>query len=72
MRGHSDAQIPFNQLCDLLESLGFIRVVQGTRNLFYRDDVEEPLDLQATRGELAKDYQVKKVRQLLSQYRISL
>jgi hypothetical protein len=72
MSGRSDANIPFERLCTLLERLGFREErVHGSHHIFNREDVPELLDLQESReGGTAKTYQVKQVRELLTKYKI--
>jgi predicted RNA binding protein YcfA (HicA-like mRNA interferase family) len=69
LRGASDANIPFNELCQLLNRLGFAERVRGSRHIFTRDDVEEIINLQP-KGAKAKSYQVKQVRNLILRYRL--
>jgi hypothetical protein len=44
--GTADANIPFAGLCHLLQRLGFRRRVRGSHHIFFRDGVEEILNLQ--------------------------
>ena len=60
LSGTADANIRFDDLCQLLDSLGFERRVRGSHNLFRRDGVEERINLQRE-GAHAKPYQVKQV-----------
>ncbi len=41
LRGASDANIAFNELCELLRDLGFDERVRGSHRIFTRADVEE-------------------------------
>jgi hypothetical protein len=68
--GASDANIPFEPLCQLLSSLGFEKRVQGSHHIFSKDGVEEILNLQPRQGK-AKAYQVKQVRNLILKYRFN-
>jgi hypothetical protein len=61
LRGSSDANIRFEDLCTLLLHLGFVERIRGDHHIFTRDDVPEILNLQP-RGSQAKAYQVKQVR----------
>ena len=70
LRGTSDANIPFDGLCNLLRRLGFASRVRGSHHIFYRDGVEEILNLQP-RGSNAKPYQVKQVRNLILKYNLA-
>ena len=51
LRGQSDANIPFQELCRLLEGLGFSCRVRGDHHIFTRDEVDEILNLQPKSGE---------------------
>ena len=63
----SDANIPFELLCQLLVSLGFEKRVQGSHHIFAKEEVEEILNLQPKQGK-AKTYQVKQVRNVILKY----
>jgi hypothetical protein len=69
LRGTADANVSFSDLCYLLEGLGFTERVRGSHHIFFRDGVEEILNLQP-RGNAAKPYQVKQVRQVILKYRL--
>jgi hypothetical protein len=69
LRGTSDANIPFAGLCQLLLKLGFGERIRGSHHIFWRDGVEEILNLQP-RGSKAKPYQVKQVRHVILKYRL--
>jgi predicted RNA binding protein YcfA (HicA-like mRNA interferase family) len=64
LSGTADAAIRFDDLCHLLESLGFERRVRGSHHLFRKSGVEEKINLQKT-GSQAKPYQVKQVRAII-------
>jgi predicted RNA binding protein YcfA (HicA-like mRNA interferase family) len=64
LSGGADAAIRFDDLCQLLESLGFERRVRGSHHLFRKSGVEEKLNLQKAGGQ-AKPYQVKQVRSVI-------
>jgi hypothetical protein len=70
LRGTSDANISFSDLCSLLNRLGFAERIRGDHHIFTRDDVEEILNLQPKRAK-AKPYQVKQVRAVLHRYRLA-
>jgi predicted RNA binding protein YcfA (HicA-like mRNA interferase family) len=61
LSGAADAAIRFDDLCQLLESLGFEKRVRGSHHLFRKSGVEEKINLQRA-GAQAKPYQVKQVR----------
>ncbi|HFE66721.1 MAG TPA: type II toxin-antitoxin system HicA family toxin [Chloroflexi bacterium] len=69
LRGTSDKNIPFSQLCRLLRQLGFDERIRGSHHIFTRYDVVEILNLQP-RNALAKPYQVKQVRQIILKYKL--
>jgi len=66
-RGGSDSNVPFKPLCRLLDSLGFSERVRGDHHIFFKDGVEEIINLQP-KGSKAKAYQVKQVRAILVKY----
>ena len=69
LSGRSDANIRFDELVSLLERLGFRHRSKGSHHVFTRSDVRERITLQAE-GSKAKRYQVKQVRDILTQYGI--
>jgi predicted RNA binding protein YcfA (HicA-like mRNA interferase family) len=69
LRGTSDANIPFDSLCKLLQDLGFEERIRGSHHIFSKNDIEEILNLQPKQGK-AKAYQVKQVRNLILKYRL--
>ena len=71
LRGQSDANIRFLDLCSLLTALGFSQRVRGDHHIFYRDEVAEILNLQPKAGR-AKIYQVKQVRAVILKYKLAL
>ena len=69
LSGTADTAIRFDDLCQLLERLGFEKRVRGGHHLFRKSGVEEKINLQRT-GANAKPYQVKQVRELILGYQI--
>ncbi len=67
LRGTSDANIGFGELCNLLRRLGFQERIKGSHHIFFRSDVSEILNIQA-KGAQAKPYQVKQIRQVILRY----
>lgn len=65
----SDANIPFEGLCNLLQNIGFDMRVRGSHHIFTKDNVEEILNLQP-KGYKAKPYQVKQVRSIIVKYKL--
>ena len=70
LRGSSDANIAFMDLCELLKKLGFYEHVRGSHHVFRREGIEEKINLQKD-GSKAKPYQVRQVRTILVKYRLS-
>ncbi len=70
LRGSSDANIPFNELCGLLKHLGFAERIKGSHHIFTKEGVEEILNLQPKGGK-AKPYQVKQVRRVIVNYKLA-
>jgi predicted RNA binding protein YcfA (HicA-like mRNA interferase family) len=69
LSGTSDAGIRFDDLCSLLERLGFAKRVKGGHHLFRKAGVEERINLQRE-GNNAKPYQVKQVRAVILRYKL--
>jgi hypothetical protein len=70
LRGSSDANIRFSNLRALLRRLGFEERIRGSHHIFTREGVAEILNLQSE-GSMAKAYQVKQVRTVLVQYKLT-
>jgi hypothetical protein len=64
LSGTADAAIRFDELCLLLESLGFEKRVRGSHHLFRKNGVAEMMNLQRE-GAQAEPYQVKQVRAVI-------
>ncbi len=69
LRGTSDANIPFVELCELLRRLGFDERIRGSHHIFTQEGIEEILNLQP-KGAKAKSYQVKQVRNVILKYNL--
>lgn len=69
LSGTSDAAVRFDDLCHLLESLGFEKRVRGGHHLFRKSGVESKINLQRA-GANAKPYQVKQVRSAILQAKL--
>lgn len=67
LSGRSDANVAFGELRQLLLRLGFSERIRGDHHIYFREGVEEILNLQP-RGGMAKPYQVKQVRQVILRY----
>lgn len=67
--GTSDANIPFDKLCQLLRKLGFDERIRGSHHIFTKQGVEEILNLQPKQGK-AKAYQIKQIRNVILKYHL--
>lgn len=67
--GNSDSNIDFTELCYLLVELGFSQRVKSSHHIFYREGVDEIINIQPV-GSKAKAYQVKQVRNIILKYRL--
>ena len=71
MRGTSDKNISFSELCQLLKKFGFGERIKGSHHIFTKEGVEEILNLQPKRSN-AKPYQVKQVRSMIEYYKLTM
>lgn len=69
LRGTSDANISFDQMCQLLRRMGFDERIRGSHHIYTKEGVEEILNLQP-KGAKAKPYQVKQVRSIILKYKL--
>jgi len=69
LRGTSDANIAFEDLCNLLVRLGFERRTSGSHNIFRKAGTIEKPNLQRE-GNKAKPYQVRQVRDVIVKYKL--
>jgi predicted RNA binding protein YcfA (HicA-like mRNA interferase family) len=68
-RGESDANIRFDDICQLLQAKGFRMRVSGSHHIFTKSGVMERINLQRE-GSKAKPYQIRQVRKILAQYKL--
>jgi hypothetical protein len=69
LRGDSDTNIRFEELCHLLLAKGFRMRVAGSHHIFTMTGVRERINLQRE-GAKAKPYQVRQVRKILATYKL--
>ena len=69
LRGSSDTNIRFDELCHLLEAKGFRMRVSGSHHIFTKSGVIERINIQRE-GSKAKPYQVRQVRRILAAYKL--
>lgn len=67
VRGDADSSIAFDELCQLLERLGFDHRTRGSHHIFRKPGIEEKINLQRD-GKNAKGYQVRQVRMVIVKY----
>lgn len=69
LSGTADQNIHFNELRTLLVHLGFNERIKGSHYIYNRDHVDEIINLQP-KGNKAKPYQVKQVRNIIVKYKL--
>ncbi len=69
LKGTSDTNIPFSELCSLLRRLGFVERVRGDHHIFTKDNVPEIINIQP-KGSKAKVYQVRQIRDIILKYKL--
>ena len=70
LRGTSDKNISFSELCTLLNGFDFNERVRGDHHIFSRGDIVEIINIQPD-GSKAKPYQVKQVRNIVLKYKLN-
>jgi predicted RNA binding protein YcfA (HicA-like mRNA interferase family) len=69
LSGTSDTNFDFTNLVSLLERFGFSVRIKGSHHIFFKDGIEEIINLQPLNNK-AKAYQVKQVREILIKYKL--
>ena len=69
LKGTSDANIAFDDLCSLLKRLGFDERTRGSHHIFRKKGIVEKINLQRD-GSKAKVYQVRQVRSIILKYNL--
>ena len=69
LRGRSDANIRFDELCQLLRHLGFEERIRGSHHIFRKPGIAEKINLQQDDSH-AKAYQVRQVRRVILKYHL--
>lgn len=70
LQAASDQNVSFNELCNLLLSLGFKQRIKGSHHIFYKEDIIEIINIQP-KGSKAKAYQVKQIRDILIKHKLT-
>jgi len=68
--GLSDKNIRFDELRNLVLSLGFDERIKGDHHICSKADITEIMNLQPLKDGKAKAYQVKQVRSIILKYRL--
>lgn len=71
MCGAKDKNIKFSELQKLLDGLGFQCRIKGDHFIYYKNEVEEIINIQP-KGNKAKPYQVKQIRNLILKYKMEV
>lgn len=69
LSGTSDANIHFEDLCNLLKTLGFEERIRGSHHIFRKEGITEKINLQKDKDK-AKPYQVKQIRNVILRYKL--
>jgi len=69
LSGFSDRNMEFDELKSILSKLGFEERVKGSHHIYFKEGIEEIINLQPLNGK-AKPYQVKQVRELIIKYKL--
>lgn len=69
----SEANIQFDDFCFALERVGSnARAGKGSHTIFFRDGVDEIVNIQPANGGKAKAYQVKQFREIMLKYQLEI
>ncbi len=69
LSGSKDQNVKFQTLKNLLISLGFNERIKGSHHIYTKLDIEEIINIQP-KGNKAKPYQVKQVRNIILKYKL--
>ena len=70
LSGLSDKNLRFQELTKLLSDFGFSKRIKGDHHIFFKDGIEEIINLQSLKDGKAKAYQVKQVRMIILKYKL--
>jgi len=70
LSGRNDSNIEFSDLVHLLAFLEFDYRMKGSHHIFYKDGIDEIINIQPIGNNKAKAYQVKQVRNLITKYKL--
>lgn len=69
LSGTADGNFEFAELLSLLNRLGFSIRIKGSHHIFYKDGIDEIINIQPVNNK-AKAYQVKQIREILIKYKL--
>lgn len=72
LSGASDKNINFDEIVMVLNHFNFELKIKGSHHIFYRNDVENIINIQPANNGKAKPYQVKQVRDIILKYRLMM
>ena len=72
LSGMSDNNFNFSDMIVLMENLGFHHRVKGSHHIFYREVINEIINIQPLKEYKAKPYQVKQIRNLILKYKLTI
>ncbi len=70
MRKRPDLHNDIAEALKLLNNLGFSMRTKGDHHIFYREGIEEIVNLQPLKDGKAKAYQVRQVREIIHKYKL--
>jgi hypothetical protein len=71
LEGTHDKNFRFDELCGLMEALGFTASqTGGSHRIFRKEGIEELINLQRDSDGKAKAYQVRQVRKIVGAYKL--
>ncbi len=70
LSGLADKNIRFQNLTRLLNDFGFSVRIKGDHHIFYKEGIEEIINLQPLKDGKAKPYQVRQVRGIIYKYKL--
>lgn len=70
LSGYSDANIRFSDFRKLILSLGFNERIKGDHYIYSKKGIFEIINIQPRKDGKAKPYQVKQVRNIITNYKL--
>jgi virulence-associated protein VapD len=70
LSGLADKNIKFQDMRKLLKDFGFSERIKGGHYIFYKEGIEEIINLQPLKDGKSKAYQAKQVREIILKYKL--